>query len=193
MKVHAPNPAFSGTTVGVVFKDGVADFDPKQNGAAEAYFRRRGFGLGKPAELPAAPGTDARHVTQVRVGAPLRDAAVDPEPEDFLPPTNAGEADPHGLLVVSPEIHGPAGPKGIRPGPVAVDDPARQSAQETELAQAVLVDQVPVPVATSMAVPERPAVRAPATDWRDFAVAQGLDPIEAAETSKEKLIARYGG
>ena len=56
------------------------------------------------------------------VGSPLRDAAVDPKPWDFLPPTNAGEADPHGPLVVAPGIHG-VGPKPIRGGEVFVDNP----------------------------------------------------------------------
>jgi hypothetical protein len=31
----------------------------------------------------------------------IRDAAVDPRPEDFLPPTNAGQANPHGPEVVA--------------------------------------------------------------------------------------------
>ena len=45
---------------------------------------------------------------EVQIGARIRDAAVDPRPEDFLPPVNAGEADPHSprvraLTVDSPE------------------------------------------------------------------------------------------
>lgn len=39
----------------------------------------------------------------VRIGTPLRDAAVDPRPGDASVPTNAGQADPHGPLVVSPQ------------------------------------------------------------------------------------------
>lgn len=43
-----------------------------------------------------------------KIGAPIRDAAVDPRPEDFIAPVNAGEADPHGpsvraITVDSPE------------------------------------------------------------------------------------------
>ena len=39
----------------------------------------------------------------IRIGAPLRDAAVDPRPGDASVPTNAGLADPHSPLVVAPE------------------------------------------------------------------------------------------
>lgn len=46
-----------------------------------------------------------------RFGAPLRDAAVDPQPGDLLPPTNAGVAgpvgDPHGPHVVAIEVDDP--------------------------------------------------------------------------------------
>jgi hypothetical protein len=102
------------------------------------------------------PDMDARDAGQpIMLGSPLRDAAVDPRPGDFLAPTNAGQADPHGPLVVSPQIHASeTGP--IRPGPVAVDDPTRQSAEETALAQAVFVDNQPVNEATA-------AVSEPAT------------------------------
>jgi hypothetical protein len=101
----------------------------------------------------------------VRIGTPLRDGAVDPRPADFLGPTNAGAADPHGPLVVSPSIHA-VGPAPIRPGPVAVDDPARQSAEETALAEEVLVRRAPattVAAASTEATPDQsqPAVRRP--------------------------------
>lgn len=83
---------------------------------------------------------DARDAAEpIMVGSPLRDAAVDPKPWDFLPPTNAGEADPHGPLVVAPGIHG-VGPKPIRGGEVFLDNPEKQNEAETELAEAVLVD-----------------------------------------------------
>ncbi|MEV8177197.1 Ig-like domain-containing protein [Cellulosimicrobium funkei] len=82
---------------------------------------------------------DPRDVTDVQIGTRLRDAAVDPRPDDFLPPTNAGEpgelGNPHGPTVVSPEIHASQGVRPVRPGevsPVA----ATQSAQETAHAQA---------------------------------------------------------
>lgn len=45
---------------------------------------------------------------EVQIGSKVRDAAVDPRPEDYIVPTNAGEADPHGphvraIVVDSPE------------------------------------------------------------------------------------------
>lgn len=55
---------------------------------------------------------DPRHVGFLgsgirRLGAPLRDAAVDPRPDDFLVPTNAGRpgpvGNPHSTHVVAPE------------------------------------------------------------------------------------------
>lgn len=53
---------------------------------------------------------DARDIQEVRIGAPLRDAAVDPRPGDYLAPVNAGKpgpaGDPHGPNVVSVEITG---------------------------------------------------------------------------------------
>ena len=44
----------------------------------------------------------------VQIGTRTRDAAVDPSPADYVVPTNAGEADPHGpavraITVGSPE------------------------------------------------------------------------------------------
>jgi len=91
---------------------------------------------------------DARDAAEpIMVGSPLRDAAVDPKPWDFLPPTNAGEADPHGPLVVAPGLHG-VGPKPIRGGEVFVDAPKKQAKAETDLAQAVLVDGQPATVNT---------------------------------------------
>lgn len=49
---------------------------------------------------------DARDVEVIRIGTPLRDAAVDPRPGDFLVPTNAGLADPHGPRVVAVQSSG---------------------------------------------------------------------------------------
>lgn len=40
----------------------------------------------------------------IQEGTRIRDAAVDPLPTDFLPPTNAGEADPHGPEVIAIEV-----------------------------------------------------------------------------------------
>ena len=89
---------------------------------------------------------DARDAgVPILLGTPLRDAAVDPQPQDFLPPTNAGEADPHGPLVVAPGIHG-VGPKPIRGGEVFVGNPAKQDAAETALAvEALVTEPEPAP------------------------------------------------
>ena len=77
---------------------------------------------------------DPRDFTEPElIGTPLRDAAVDPLPKDFLAPSNAGVAgpngNPHGPTVVSPGIHGNEGVRGIVPGPVD-DDPDAQELDE---------------------------------------------------------------
>lgn len=78
--------------------------------------------------------TDPRDIVDQQIGTHLRDAAVDPRPDDFLPPTNAGAerplGNPHGPTVVSPEIHGQESVRTIRPGLVS-SSPATQSDEET--------------------------------------------------------------
>lgn len=79
--------------------------------------------------------TDPRTIQNpTRVGTPLRDAAVDPAPGDFLPPVNAGksgeEGNPHGPNVYSPEIHASQGIRPVLEGAVS-PDPAVQSAAES--------------------------------------------------------------
>lgn len=150
IKVYAPNAAYRGTVGAVTFDAGVATVE--DDSPELGYFRRRGYGIGARAENPVLPYdkleptldgeiVDARsYGEQHWVGKPLRDAAVDPEPSDYLSPTNAGEANPHGPSVVSPEIHASGGPAGIRPGEVHVDDVKRQEAAETKLATDVLID-----------------------------------------------------
>lgn len=92
---------------------------------------------------------DPRESGIEQVGTPLRDAAVDPRPGDFLAPTNAGEENPHGKLVVSPGIHGSeTGP--IAPGIVS-SDPATQDEKESDLAEAVFVENEDVKEATAAA------------------------------------------
>ena len=123
---------------------------------------------------------DARDVAEpINLGSPLRDAAVDPKPWDFLPPTNAGKADPHGPLVVAPGIHG-VGPKGIRPGDVLVHDVEAQAKAETALAQAVLVEGQDKP--TAIAEAETPIDRSPEAE-----AARGNQPAEPrAATAAEE-------
>jgi hypothetical protein len=52
----------------------------------------------------------AQQAEPVQLGTPLRDAAVDPHPADFLPATNAGRPGPEGR---------PHGPHVTAPGPPA--------------------------------------------------------------------------
>jgi hypothetical protein len=103
--IHAPVKGFNGNgPAGLEFRNGTAETDDE---AVIAYAKRRGYGIDKPAaeaeQEPQEPA-DPREVETVHAGAPMRDAAVDPRPSDHLPPTNAGEANPHGPAVVSPEI-----------------------------------------------------------------------------------------
>lgn len=70
------------------------------------------------------------YVASTQVGTSLRDAAVTPSPDDFLGPTNAGQENPHGPLVVNPEIHASEGVRPVRPGPVD-SDPTVQDTAET--------------------------------------------------------------
>lgn len=140
-KVEAPNKDYKGPGPGgAEFVDGVAEVDDE---AALNYYRAAGYTVsGKvesPVESPEPP--DPRDLSDEVIGTRLRDAAVDPEPSDFLAPLNAGEGNPHGSEVVSPEIHA-SGPSGIRPGPAFVEDVAKQEKREKEFAQARLVEQV---------------------------------------------------
>lgn len=135
-KITAPSPV-EGEVIGVgglKFVDGVAETDDP---AILAYAERHGYGIGnkKPTGDQTEEQPDSREVHAdgpVLVGGPLRDAAVDPRPEDYLPPTNAGKADPHGPLVVAPGIHA-VGPAPVAPGAVHED-------KETALAEDVLVE-----------------------------------------------------
>lgn len=144
VKVYAPNEEFEGAVAGVAFARGVGEAELEEGSLTRRYFERAGYGIGKrppkaePAPEPAVSALEASAIASV--GGRLRDAAVDPHPDDFLPPVNAGKADPHGPHVVSPEIHHD-GPAGLRPGVVAVDDPSRQSAEESAIAEAVLIDR----------------------------------------------------
>lgn len=135
-KITAPAPQ-PGEVVGVgglVFTDGVADTD---NESILAYCEQAGYGIGgkKPADPDPVEQVDSRDVHAngpETVGTSLRDAAVDPQPEDYLPPVNAGKADPHGPLVVAPEIHA-SGIAPLVPGVVT-------EARELEAAKRVRVD-----------------------------------------------------
>lgn len=148
-KLTTPVEGFTGVGPGgVVFDDGVGYTDDP---AVINYCRDAGYGVGSskaidPNEV-VQPPIDARDVAgPTAVGTPLRDAAVDPQPEDFLPPVNAGTADPHGPLVVAPGLHG-VPPAPIIPGPVT-PDLAAQVSRENEAAKAALIERKPADVVT---------------------------------------------
>ncbi|CAL9529110.1 hypothetical protein [Streptomyces sp. enrichment culture] len=114
-KIHAPETDYNGTGPGgIEFRNGVAETD---NASIIAWARARGYGIDGPAKQTATEPpepADPRDVEAVRLGTPMRDAAVDPRPGDYLPPTNAGEANPHGPAVVSPEVGAAADRTGTR-------------------------------------------------------------------------------
>lgn len=198
-KVYAPNQAYQGLSAGVHFVDGQAETDDER---VLAYFRRAGYGIGEAAarSSPAPEASFEAPSARIHVGGRLRDAAVEPRPSDFLPPVNAGVADPHGPSVVSPGLHA-VGPAPIRPGPVAVDDPARQSAEESELASRVLIGQELSPdvvqdIAAQQAqatVDDAPSKSASKADWVDYAVSQGMARDEAEDATKADLQERHEG
>ncbi|MBA9003666.1 hypothetical protein [Thermomonospora cellulosilytica] len=194
-RIVAPNRGYNGRIGNVEFKDGVAETDDP---AVISYCRGAGYEVdGQTVEQEPAETVervDSRDVEQVRSGTALRDAAVAPKPEDFLPPTNAGEADPHGPEVVAPGAHA-VPPAPIAPGPVPAD-PGEQAAKETDLAERVLVERQPVPEAVAetagQAAARRPAKSAPKSAWVDYAVARGAARDVAEEATKADLIAVYG-
>lgn len=170
MKITAPDKGYTGTTsygpVELEFKDGVAEYDDDLPDSVRQYMQSAGYGLGskKPAEPEAVEIPDPRDSTLVQVGTPLRDAAVDPEEGDFLPPTNAGkegpEGNPHGPNVVAPGIHA-VGTGPIVPGPVGrfeededghqvvIADTEEQQRRETTAAEEVFIEQRDVPEVTA--------------------------------------------
>lgn len=184
-KVYAPNREYKGISAGVQFKAGVGATD---DAAALAYFANAGYGIGEYKGPPTEQVlVDARDVSQpIPLGSRLRDAAVDPMPQDFLPPTNAGQADPHGPEVVSPQIHGSeTGP--IVAGDVHVDDVDIQEAKETAADEATFVDGSEV---NAVAATDRPSASASKAEWVEFAVGQGLERDEAEDMKKADLQAR---
>lgn len=152
-KVEAPNKEYNGPGPGgATFENGVADVEDE---TALNYYRGAGYKVsGKvdnPIESPEPP--DPREVADEVMGTRLRDAAVDPEPEDFLAPINAGKENPHGSKVVAPEIHA-SGPAGIRPGEVRVEDPAKQEKREKAFADARLIQHKTAEDAVKAEVPD---------------------------------------
>lgn len=151
-KIEAPNKGYNGVGPGgAVFKDGVAHTDDE---AALNYYRGAGYSVSGTVDHPVAGPDevpDPRDYEDKVLGTRLRDAAVDPHPEDFLPPINAGEANPHGPQVVSPEIHA-SGPSGILPGEVFVEDLEKQQARESDYAKVRLIENTPAQEAVEAVV-----------------------------------------
>lgn len=162
--ITSPVKGYTGHVINVEFKDGTATVE-RTDVQALAYFRRHGYGLDGEVGTASEP-PDPREVGQDGngvevVGTRLRDAAVDPQPGDFLPPTNAGQASPHGPAVVSPGIHA-APPAPIAPG--AVSSNARTQEQvETAVAEQALVGQRP---AAEVSVAEGEEAERPSTKAR---------------------------
>lgn len=159
---------------GLVFTDGVATTDDP---AIIAYCTGAGYTVdGTAQDVSVPPPPDSRTIEPVvALGSPLRDAAVDPQPVDFLAPSNAGQADPHGPRAVNPELHASQGVAPVVPGEV-FDDPAEQEAKE-----AAAVDAAASPPI------EKPAGNAPTSEWQKYAVARGMSPEEAASHSRSEL------
>lgn len=140
-KVQSPIEGFTGdATFGstvLKFKDGVADAKDAPEGVL-AYLRSNGFTVdGKSVDQPEAPEpVDSRDIVEEQIGTKARDAAVDPQPEDFLPPVNAGKADPHGPKVVAPQIHA-AKEQPVRPGKVSDDNKVQERAESEYPAEAL--------------------------------------------------------
>ena len=152
--VKSPIEGFTGTTVvgstTLHFEDGVAEVKDAPEGVL-GYLRNHGYTVdGKTVELPKEPEpVDSRDVTEEQFGSKLRDAAVDPDPDDFLAPINAGKADPHSPKVVAPQLHA-AKEQPVRPGEVS-DDADTQDKAESEHAADLFT-----------AEPKKPARKAPA-------------------------------
>jgi len=138
--------AFIGPAI-LDFTDGTATYDGDLSDGLRQYLQANGYGIDGPAAPaePEQPTVDTRDLTG-SAGVPLRDAAVDPSDDDFLAPTNAGQADPHGPLVVSPTIHA-AETKTVVPGDVG--PVKRQKQRETQLAQRTLSADELVPDVTA--------------------------------------------
>lgn len=219
-KIEAPNKGYNGPGPGgAVFKDGVAQVDDE---AAINYYRSAGYSVSGSTDNPVEPAPeppDPRDLEDEVQGTRLRDAAVNPEPEDFLAPINAGQANPHGSTVIAPEIHA-SGPKGIRPGVVAVDDHGKQEEREKEFADLRLSQRKTAAEANQTVISDMDArgplgisdpgsaevgeaeaeesssEAAPAKSdnkaaWVDYAVSQGADRDEAEGLTKAELQDRY--
>ncbi|KUN34827.1 hypothetical protein AQJ30_27550 [Streptomyces longwoodensis] len=177
-RITTPVPGYSGPgPAGVMFQDGVGHSDDQ---AVIDYCRGAGYGIDEEPprrETPQVP--DPREVTTVVVGAPARDAAVDPSPADFRPPVNAGEANPHGPQVWAPGLPG----GGLQPtAPPADSDEVTSGTKENEGGPDV----------------PPPAQNAPVAEWRQWVISTQVDNdpevhAQVEKATKAELIKKYGG
>ncbi|MET8658156.1 hypothetical protein [Streptomyces griseus] len=169
-RITTPVPGYSGQGPGnIMFQDGVGESDDP---AVIAYCQGAGYGIdGEPPKREVSEPPDPREVTTTVVGARVRDAAVDPRPEDFRPPVNAGEANPHG-----PEVYAPGLPGGgLQPTAPPLTPDEKPQTQETT---------------------GRPPQSEPVAAWREYAVSVATSDEERAEAeklTKAELIKKYGG
>lgn len=183
--INSPSATYSGTsTIGpttLLFKDGVAEHDGDLPKGVAAYLEAQGFGIDGAAKVSEVPEpVDPRNLTTTQLGSKLRDAAVDPKPVDFLAPSNAGEANPHGPAVVSPEIHASEGVRPVRPGDVP--EPANQEANELKHAATIKENGAEPAVASG-----QPAGNASRSDWFDYAVANGHQPDSLEDFTRDEI------
>lgn len=170
-RITTPVPGYSGPgPAGVMFQDGEGHSDDP---AVLEYCRAAGYGIGdEPPERKQPTVPDPRDVTTVHVGAPARDAAVEPQAGDFRPPVNAGDANPHG-----PEVYAPGLPGGGH-------QPLAPAAEPTGAAEKSDDDS-----------PKKPTQAAPVAEWREYAAGQAKTSDEAAEVekmTKAELVKKYG-
>ncbi|MFJ2631064.1 hypothetical protein ACIO6U_03745 [Streptomyces sp. NPDC087422] len=176
-RIETPVAGFTGDGPGGLhFVDGLAETDDP---AIIGYCRGAGYLVDDERTNPVAAGPapapiDPRDVTTQTVGAPARDAAVDPHESDFRPPVGAGDADPHG-----PEVYAPGLPGGgHQPTAPAAEPEGHEKVSDGN-------DEV-----------KRPPQSAQVADWRAYALTQvDNDPAVHAEiekATKAELITQYG-
>lgn len=189
--IKSPVKGYTGKTfVGgteLAFKDGKADTVDDLSEGARSYLLQAGYTVGKErVDRPEAEApVDSRDFDAPIVeGTKLRDAAVDPHEDDFLAPTNAGQADPHGPDVVSPEVHASQGVRPVKGGDVHVDDPDAQDAAETAHTEDAASGDPVVGV-------EQPSGNASADEWRAYAISQGASEDDVKDLGRNQLRDKY--
>lgn len=192
--IKSPDETFSGSSsygaTVLKFEDGIAKHDGDLPAGVLQYLQSAGYTIGRTTiEQPTVEEerVDARDVDEPeQVGTKLRDAAVDPDADDFLAPTNAGQADPHGPDVVSPEVHASQGVRPVKGGDVHIDDTDKQDAEETAHTEDA-TDGTPV-----VGV-EEPSGNANAETWRAYAISQGASEDDVKGLGRNQLRDKYKG